>query len=283
MPNARKPVDLRMVFLILALLASPMTAWPHDDDTTKSGATRFDESEALNFSQSAIGRRIRDYRFRDSGDREVRLSGYLGKPVIVSFVYTSCHHTCPLMTRRLSAAVDAARGVFGSNGFQVLTVGFDADADSPARMQAYARRHRVGDPGWAFLSADKETISAFTADLGFIFFPSPKGFDHLAQISIIDAEGRLYRQVYGDEFNPPAIIEPLKELAFGRRSETSLLADWVDGIRLFCTVYDPASGRYRFDYSVLVTAITGIISLGAIAVFLIHGWRQHRASHRSGI
>ncbi len=283
MSKAIESADWRDYLLILVLVTLPLTAWSHDEAKTFASATGFNESEAFKFSQSAIGRRIGDYRFRDGNDRGVDISNYLGRPMIVSFVYTSCYHTCPLITRRLAAAVDAARGVFGVTGFQVLTVGFDADVDSPARMRAFARQHRVGDSGWVFLSAEKDIISEFAAELGFIFFPSPKGFDHLAQISIIDSEGRIYRQIYGDEFEPPAIIEPLKELAFGQRAGESLLADWVDGIRLFCTVYDPASGRYRFDYSIMITVITGIICLGAIAVFLIHGWRQHRASHRSGL
>lgn len=276
--NATKAAGWRSFGLVTALAALPLSVWSHDGASTFDGTTSFNESEALEFSQSAIGRRIGDYRFRDSKGRGVDISSYLGRPMIVSFVYTSCHHTCPLITRRLAAAVDAARGVFGANGFVVLTVGFDADVDSPSRIGAFARQHGVGDPGWLFLSAEKEIISAFATDLGFIFFHSPKGFDHLAQISIIDAEGRVYRQLYGDDFDPPAIIEPLKEIAFGRKTGESLLADWVDGIRLFCTVYDPASGRYKFDYSVVITAITGIICLSAVAVFLVHGWRQHRGS-----
>ncbi len=277
-----KSVGRRTLALAVALVSLPLTAWSHDIET-KASAASFVESEAFELSQSAIGRRVGDHRFTDSSGRSVTLTGYAGRPMIVSFVYTSCHHTCPLITRRLMKAVDAARAVFGANGFQMLTVGFDAGVDSPERMGAFARQHRVDDAGWAFLSADEETIAAFAADLGFIFFASPKGFDHLAQTSIIDGDGRVYRQIYGEELEPPDIIEPLKELTFGQRAGSSLLSDWVDGIRLFCTVYDPASGRYRFDYSVVVTAITGIISLGAIAVFLIHGWRQHRASDRSDL
>lgn len=275
-------IDFRALLLITVLLALPFAVWSHDDEMKLSDPTTFNEPEAFEFSQSAIGRRISEHEFTDSNNRSVNFSSYLGQPVIVSLVYTSCHHTCPLITTRLAATVNAAREVFGANGFRVLTVGFDADMDSPERMRAFAHQHRLGGPGWAFLSADKETITAFTAELGFVYFPSPRGFDHLAQISIIDRDGRVYRQVYGDQFDPPDIIEPLKELAFGQRSGESVLSDWVDGIRLFCTVYDPASGRYRFDYSVIVTAVTGIISLGVVAIFLFHGWRQHRASDRSG-
>ena len=45
----------------------------------------------------------------------------------------------------------------------------------------------------------------------------PRGFDHLAQTTVIDAHGRIYRQVYGDAFAVPALVEPLKDLALGSR------------------------------------------------------------------
>lgn len=282
MDNSLTPVDCHNVILALALLVLPPAVWCLGNETQNAGIDKFVESEAFEFSQGAVGRRISDFRFTDSDDRSVNVSTYLGRPVIVSFIYTSCHHTCPLLTRRIARAVDAARGVFGANGFHVLTVGFDSDVDTPARMRIFASSHGVSEPGWDFLSADKETISAFATELGFVFFASPKGFDHLAQTTILDKEGRVYRQIYGEELEPPDIIEPLKELAFGQREEKSMVAGWVDGIRLFCTVYDPASGRYRFDYSVFVAAITGIICLGAVAIFILHGWRQHRASGRPG-
>jgi hypothetical protein len=54
------------------------------------------------------------------------------------------------------------------------------------------------------------------------------------------------------------------------------VAHWVDTFKLFCTVFDPNSGRYRFDYSIAMTALTGILSLGAIGWFIVHEWRRPR-------
>ena len=137
-----------------------------------------------------------------------------------------------------------------------------------------AARHR--SPRWTFLSADARTIEALTRDLGFSYFRSPKGFDHTAQTTVLDAQGKVYRQVYGENYAAPALVEPLKELTFGLRARESGLGGWVEGLRLFCTVYDPASGRYRFDYSIFVSLLVGTVSLGAVAVFIVRAWRQGR-------
>ena len=45
------------------------------------------------------------------------------------------------------------------------------------------------------------------------------------------------------------------------RAEAATLAGWINGVRLLCTVYDPNSGRYTFDYSIFVGAAVGMLCL----------------------
>ena len=111
--------------------------------------------------------------------------------------------------------------------------------------------------------------------MGFIFFKSSKGFDHLSQITVLDADGKIYRQIYGVKYEPPQLIEPLKELMFGNRTESTLVEGWINNIRLFCTIYDPHSGRYEFDYSIFIGIIMGILILGSIGTFIVRAWRQN--------
>ena len=56
---------------------------------------------------------------------------------------------------------------------------------------------------------------------------------------------------------------------------TVTLDRWVDNVRLFCTIYDPSTGRYRFDYSIFVAIIIGTLCLAAIAVCLVRAWREN--------
>ncbi len=240
--------------------------------------TSLDRKAAFAYSQEAIGRQVGDYRFVDAAGRGVRLSDYAGKPLVVSLIYTSCFHTCPLITRRLDQMVEIAREALGPDGFAVVSVGFDAAVDNPQRMRDYAREHGVTERGWGLLSADPETIEGLTQDLGFLYFPSPRGFDHLAQVSIVDAGGRVYRQIYGETFDAPALVEPLKELALDPASRAQGIEGLIESVRLFCTVYDPASGRYTFDNSIFVVLATGILCLGGIAIFIVRSWRESKPS-----
>ncbi len=240
-------------------------------------AKAFDEDAALAYSRGALGRKLGAHSFTAPDGTPVTLAELAGRPLIISFVYTSCVQTCPIVTRTLERAVEMARDTLGRDSFRVVTIGFDAPKDTPEHMAVFGRQQGVGDDGWLFLSADAETVAALSAQLGFVFFRSPKGFDHITQTTLIDGEGRVVRQIYGPNFEPPALVQPLMDLALGRPLAGDTLGDLFDRLRLFCTIYDPRLDRYRLDYSIFVAFAVGTLSLGAVAVFIVHLWRQRRS------
>lgn len=243
---------------------------------TSSAAEPYDRDAALKASQAAIGRAIGDYTLRDVEGQPFDLRQLKGKPLVISMIYTSCHHVCPLITKSLAHTIQIAHEALGETEFSVITVGFDWAVDTPDRMRVYATQQGVTLPGWHFLAGDATTIAGLSEDVGFRYYPSAKGFDHLSQITIVDADGIIYRQVYGQDVEALAIVEPLKELVFDTPRDAGLIEHWVDTFKLFCTVYDPNSGRYRFDYSILMTIFVGVLSLGAIAVFIVSEWKRAR-------
>ena len=233
------------------------------------------EADAMRHSREAIGRLLSDRVLTRTDGTPARLSEFAGKPLLISLVFTSCHHVCPVTTRRLAEAVDLAREALGQDTFNVLTIGFDTPTDTPRAMATFARQQSVHDPQWLFLSADEATIASLTTELGFVYFRSPRGFDHITQVSVVDREGRVYQQVYGAQFELPWLVEPLKELVFNRPSSAGRpIAGLLDRIRLFCTVYDPSSGRYHFDYSLFIGIGIGLAALLGAGWFLVSGLRR---------
>jgi len=192
-------------------------------------------------------------------------------------IYTSCHHVCPMITRSLADTVRIARDALGEDAFSIVSVGFDWQVDTPERMRQFAVQQGVdAEPDWYFLASDPATIDALAEDLGFIYFASAKGFDHLAQTTIVDRDGVVYRQIYGARVETQALVEPLKQLVFATPGDASLATHWVNTLKLFCTVYDPNTDRYRFDYSIFLTIVIGILCLGAVAGFVIREWKTAR-------
>jgi protein SCO1/2 len=256
---------------VLATLLAVPAALP-----VRAAAQDLDDAEALRLSQAAIGRTLGGYALTAADGTSFTLEQLRGRPVVLSFIYTSCYYVCPSLTLRLRDTAKVARDALGAPAFSVVTVGFDTPRDTPDRMASYARERGIGGPDWYLASADAATMARLTRDAGFTFAPSTKGFDHVTQTTIIDPSGRIVLQVYGEDFAPPSVVEPLKKLVWGGKVDRPSIASLIDRVRLVCTIYDPASGRYRFDYSLIVEIVAGALALGIAATGILAALRNVR-------
>lgn len=256
-------------FLLPALLGIGLAA--------SAAAQQAGGDQALAVSQAAIGKRVADLTLIDTEGRRLSLHDLLDRPVGISLIFTACAHSCSVTTRYLDGVVQKARASLGEDSFRMLSIGFDFAQDTPAAMAQYARRHGVDDEDWLFaVAADRAELERLIEDLGFVYTPSPRGFDHTVQLSLVDRDGQLYRQVYGETFDVPQLVEPLKDLVWRRPAEErSVLGRIGDRVRLFCTVYDARGDRYYFDYSLFM----GIIVGGAF-LLLIGGWTAREMLRR---
>ncbi|MGB5327389.1 MAG: SCO family protein [Gammaproteobacteria bacterium] len=263
--------------LLLHMVAAPSaSAISQSIPATGAAAPAFDYDQALAVSQSALGNEPGNHAFIDTDGNRLTLDQLRGKPLVISMVFTSCYQICPMTTRHLSKMVEKARKALGEDSFNVAVIGFDSAVDTPDAMRFFAAKQGVSDKGWRLLSTNEQTIAALSEDLGFQFYPSSNGFDHLIQATIIDADGKVYRQVYGQVFDTPLLVDPLIELVLGRSPpEQPLLANLVDKIKLFCTTYDPVRDGYYFDYSLFLGMLIG----GSIILFagtiVIRGWHRN--------
>lgn len=242
-----------------------------------AGGAALDPERALKTSQAVIGKRVRDYALLDREGRQVRLADYRGKPLVVNFVYTGCLSVCPTTTAQLAKAIREARKTLGTGSFRVVTIGFNLPYDSPEAMRDFARRYGIDIPDWEFLSPFESQLAPLVADFGFEYVRTAGGFDHLTQLTILDADGRVFRQVYGDEFALPLLIDPLQELVTGTPMPRASLAELLERVRIICTVYDPKSGRYRFKTSVIGEIMSFVVVTVVVFGFL---WHERRRRHR---
>jgi len=276
-------MQTKIFFLVILAYILPLSVYAQTDGKQKPAT--YDADKTVQISQAAVGSLLQNFEFTDSHGNPVSLSQYRGKPLLISMIFTSCHHVCPAITKHLANAVDTAREALGEDSFRVITVGFDTPVDTPNAMRAFANQQDIDDPGWYFLSASAATIADLVENIGFTYFPSPRGFDHVNQVTVVDQEGVVYRQVYGAVFDLPWLVEPLKELVFNRpQAGSHFTSDLLGRIKLFCTVYDPNTGRYRFDYSLFVGIGIGVLSVLAVSAYLVLEYlRGRRRKKESGL
>src|SRR5690606_8473286 len=162
-------------------------------------APGLDLARALQASQAAVGRRVGDHVLLDRQGRPVALSSFRGKPLLVSFIYTGCLQICPATTRALQEAVAALWKSVGVSQLHVASLGFSPPAASPQALKASAAHYGITAPNWEFLTPPAAIVPALTADFAFDFVAAPAGFDHVLQVSVLDAGGRIVRQIYGED------------------------------------------------------------------------------------
>lgn len=257
----------------LALLAAPSLG-----RTDAAPVRGLDVDQALSLSQAAIGRQVGEHILEDREGQPVFLSSFRGKPLLVSFIYTGCFQICPATTRSLQEAVKGLQKSLGVNQFNIVSIGFNQPADSPQALKAFARQYGINAPNWEFLSPPAAILPALTADFGFSYTATPAGFDHVLQVSVLDADGRIVHQIYGEDVVAGALGEPLKMLLAGMPMNPSntLLDNLVDRVRIMCTVYDPETGAYRVDYTLPIQIAGGATFFVLMMVFLINEWRSSR-------
>lgn len=236
-----------------------------------------EQQQALRTSQAAIGRTVSNWQFIDQNNKPITMSDLRGRPLVVSFIYTGCFQVCPTTTLFLKKAVQATRDALGAGSFTVLSIGFNQPFDTPEALADFARKQGINLANWRFVAPRAADVPALLAEFGLTVKPTTAGFDHIIQASIVDADGVIYRQVYGDAFELPMFIGPMKQLLSGQAERAVTLENVWLKVKLFCTVYDPTSGRYKFNYSLFVELFAGITFLGALVWYAVLGWRRRNA------
>ena len=263
--------------LLWAMLAGPLAAAPEGIAPTSA----LDPASALRDSQAAIGRTVGSHLLLDRRGQPVRLRDYRGKPLLVSFIYTGCFKICPTTSQSLAVAVDQLAQVFGADKFNVVSIGFNQPFDSPTAMRAFAAQMRIDMPNWDFLSPSPSTVDDLLSDFGFRYVATPAGIDHVLTVSVLDAQGRVYAQVYGESLSRDQLGEPLRQLLNDAPMRAGMsLTDMVERVRILCTVYDPTTGKYRYNYGLILEIAGGVTFALTMVWFFLLEWRMRRQLRR---
>jgi protein SCO1 len=142
----------------------------------------------------------------------VSLADLRGKVVAVTFIYTLCTDTCPVLTPMMSFVQDRLGPDFGTKiAFVSITV--DPERDTPAVLKEYAEAFGADPAGWAFVTGAQEAIREVTRRYGVFAAKTADGdVDHSFLTSIVDRRGILRVQYLGARFDPEEFRRDLLSL-----------------------------------------------------------------------
>src|SRR5712691_3778505 len=102
---------------------------------------------------------VPSFTLTDQLGRQFGSRDFLGRAALLSFVYTNCPDTCPLLTANMAQVQNKlrAQGLLGSK-VQLVSITVDPRRDTPALLAEYAGRYQADPDAWRFLSGEPEAI-----------------------------------------------------------------------------------------------------------------------------
>ncbi|MBI2926236.1 MAG: SCO family protein [Verrucomicrobia bacterium] len=167
-----------------------------------------------------VGDLMPDYRFTNELGQAMSLSQLKGQAYALTFVFTRCPlpDFCPRMSSNFTEAAKKLRArPDAPKNWRLLTISFDVDWDTPARLWEYARRYQYDPAHWSFLTGAIIDIDAITEQFGLMFARDESGvnFSHTLRTAVIDARGRVQRIFIGNEWKSEELVEELVKAAGG--------------------------------------------------------------------
>jgi len=150
--------------------------------------------------------------------RPLRFSDFRGKALAFTFFFTRCPlpDYCPRMSNNFAKARELMLAKTGAaTNWQFLSVSFDPDFDRPEILSAYANAYRAGNADrWRFAAAPTKTLVELAPQLDLMIRRDPDGgISHNLRTVVLDPQGRIARQLDGNDWTPQQLADALLEAA----------------------------------------------------------------------
>ncbi|MBA3409005.1 MAG: SCO family protein [Solirubrobacterales bacterium] len=148
-----------------------------------------------------------DFRLRDQDGEPVTMAQYRGRPVAVTFVYSTCEDTCP-------ALVDQVRGALDDTAVDVplLAVSVDPARDTEASARRFLSERRMTGRA-RYLLGDERALAPLWKGYG--VQPQTGELEHSATVVLVDAQGRQRVGFPHDQLTPEALAHDIRRLTSG--------------------------------------------------------------------
>ncbi len=154
-------------------------------------------------------RQLVGFTLIDQTGRSVTSDELNGKILVVSFVFTGCSTTCPLVHKQMARIQGL---VANQPGVRLVSLAVDPRTDTPPVLEKFAAQFGAQTNRWLFLTGDKKTLQTLI-ETSFLenagpggYDPMPGGFADSERIAVVDSFGRL--RGFFDGLNPdtPAAV-----------------------------------------------------------------------------
>jgi protein SCO1/2 len=122
-----------------------------------------------------------DFKLRDENGRSVSMREYRGKPVVVTFLYSHCHDTCPIQAQQIKGALDNL-----GHDLPALAISVDPPGDKPKSVDRFNAEQGVTNRIRWVLGRESQLRPLWQ---GFHTTSQSPQTEHMARLVLVDKRG----------------------------------------------------------------------------------------------
>jgi protein SCO1/2 len=206
-----------------------------------------------------LGKKLPDVTVVDEEGKRLSLSELVGGEVfLLSFVYTRCAASCPMIVEGIRKALGNTGGV------KVVLVDFD-ERDTPADLVKFRKERDIVNPNWKVVLAKGESLKVLTraVDFRFIYDEGTDRFVHPNVLIVVSPGMKISGYMLGVTYDADKLTALIAKARAGK-----VALNPIKGVFLKCFRYDPVTGTYTIDWSFVAMILGGVIPLGAMFYFI---------------
>ncbi len=161
-------------------------------------------------------RQLVDFSLTDQNGRAVTRADLNGKFLVVSFLFTSCSLTCPIVSGQMA---EIQQLTTNQPDVRLVSLTVDPEDDTVPVLAEYGKRFGADASRWLFLTGDDTIIhnligaSFLAKDTNDAFSYMPGNFAHIERITLVDPQGSIRDYFDGlGNGTPAAVVKEIMEL-----------------------------------------------------------------------
>ena len=171
-----------------------------------AGGDDTDDAPPSTFEGSLMpeGVRAPDFRLHNQDGEKVTMRSLRGRPVVVTFLYTTCQDSCPIQAQTVRGALDEL-----GHDVPALAIAVDPPRDTPERAQAFLAKQRATGRIDFVLGSRAQLRPLWK---GYAIRPQAVDEEHMARITLVDSRGFQRVGYPGAEATPERLAHDLRLL-----------------------------------------------------------------------
>jgi protein SCO1/2 len=149
----------------------------------------------------------------DSAGESAPLEKLRGTPVIMTMVYLTCQHSCPMTISKLKNIEDNLKAN-GVENYKFVLVSFDFKKDRPEALKKYMTGKNLDPSHWVMLTgSNDQEVRELSIVLGINYKMLGDGdYSHSNVLALLDKEGRILSKVDRLSADDNALVKAMTKI-----------------------------------------------------------------------